>query len=190
VAYIDVSAGWVSSKTAGYLIWTEAPQLLACSTRASQERFHFLLTSIAYFCIHMYISPSLQSTTRVTRPLKSQVIDPQDLLCRVIYSFMALYQLQIAGVAHSVEYSVIDWKNRLLFPAVNDFGLGKKKWLQHAADAHLHPVLCIRMLGALPPFFLNAFIAWKWGKFTFTCLTVQWHTCVRMNYYNLFLRTP
>ena len=38
VAYIELSAGWVSSRTAGYLIWTEAPQLLACSTRDSQER--------------------------------------------------------------------------------------------------------------------------------------------------------
>jgi len=38
VAYIELSAQWVLSRTAGYLIWTEAPQLLACSTRASQER--------------------------------------------------------------------------------------------------------------------------------------------------------
>jgi hypothetical protein len=74
VAYIDLSAGWVLSRTAGYLIWKEAPQLLACSTRASQERFHFALKSFPYFCIHMYISPSLLSTTRVTRPLKSQLI--------------------------------------------------------------------------------------------------------------------
>jgi len=132
----------------------------------------------------MYISPSLQSTTLVTRPLKSQVIEPQDHLCRVIHSLMALYQLQIAGVAHSVKCSVIDWRNGLLFPAANDFGLGEKKWLQRESDVHLHPVLCIRMPGALPPFLLNAFIACKRGRFTLTCLTVQWHTCVRMNYYD------
>ena len=54
VAYIAVSAEWVSSRTAGYLIWTEAPQLLACGTRASQERFHFSLKSTVYFCVHMY----------------------------------------------------------------------------------------------------------------------------------------
>jgi len=46
VAYIELSAGWVLSRTAGYLIWTEAPQLLDRSTRASQERFHFALTYI------------------------------------------------------------------------------------------------------------------------------------------------
>jgi hypothetical protein len=72
---------------------------------------------------------------------------------------MALYQLQIAGVAHSVKRSVIDWKNRLLFPAADDFGLGKKKWLQRESEAHVHPVLCIRTLGALLPFLLKAFIA-------------------------------
>jgi hypothetical protein len=86
---------------------------------------------------------------------------------------MALYQLQVAGVALSVKCSVIDWKNRFLFPAANDFGLGKKKWIQRESDAHLQPVLCIRILGGLPPFFLNAFIAWNRGRFTFTCLTVQ-----------------
>jgi hypothetical protein len=43
VVYIELSAGWVLSRTAGYLIWTEAPQLLACNTRASQERIHFAL---------------------------------------------------------------------------------------------------------------------------------------------------
>ena len=49
VAYIDLSAGWFSSKTAGYLIWTDAPQLLACGTRASQERIHFPPTSTDCF---------------------------------------------------------------------------------------------------------------------------------------------
>jgi hypothetical protein len=107
VVYIELSAGWVLSRTAGYLIWTEAPQLLAYNTRASQESFHCALKSFAYFCIHMYISPSLQSTTRVTRPLYSHAIEQQDYLCRVIHSLMALYQLQIAGVAHSVKCSVI-----------------------------------------------------------------------------------
>jgi len=63
---------------------------------------------------------------------------------------MPLYQLQI---------TVIDWKNRLLLPAAKDIGLGKKKCLQREADAHLHPVLCTRVLGALPPFLPNAFIA-------------------------------
>jgi hypothetical protein len=33
VVYIELSARWVLSRTARYLIWTEAPQLLACSTR-------------------------------------------------------------------------------------------------------------------------------------------------------------
>jgi hypothetical protein len=38
VAYIELSAGWVLPRTAGYLIWTEATQLQACSKAASQER--------------------------------------------------------------------------------------------------------------------------------------------------------
>jgi len=96
---------------------------------------------------------------------------------------MALYQLQKAGVAHSVKCSGMDWKNRLLFAAAKDFLLGEK-WLPREADAHLHPVLCVRMLGTLLQFLLNAFIAQYRDRFTFTCLTVQWHTCVRMNYYN------
>jgi len=55
VVYIELSVGWVLSRTAGYLIWIEAPQLLACSTRACQERFHCRLKSIAYFYVHTYI---------------------------------------------------------------------------------------------------------------------------------------
>jgi hypothetical protein len=49
VAYVDLSAGLVLSRTAGYLIWTEASQLLACSTRASQERIHFAIKYMVYF---------------------------------------------------------------------------------------------------------------------------------------------
>jgi len=82
VAYIELSAGWFLSRTAGYLIWTEAPQLLACSTRASQERSNVHLDkSPNHSCVPTYISPSLQSTTRVTRPLKSQVTETQDHMC-------------------------------------------------------------------------------------------------------------
>jgi len=65
VVYIELSAGWVLSRTAGYLIWTEAPQLLACSTRASQERIHCALKSTDYFHVPTYFSPSLQCTVRV-----------------------------------------------------------------------------------------------------------------------------
>lgn len=60
VAYIELSAGWVSTGTAGYLIWTEAPQLLDCSTRSSQKRIHCALKSVSNFCIHVYISSSVQ----------------------------------------------------------------------------------------------------------------------------------
>ena len=49
VAYIELSAEWVLSGTAGSLIWTEAHQLLACSTRASQERIYFPPKSTDYF---------------------------------------------------------------------------------------------------------------------------------------------
>jgi hypothetical protein len=81
VAYIDLSAGWVLQRTAGYLIWTEAPQLLACSTRASQERSTAHLSkSNNYFRVSAYISPSLQSTTRVTLPLKIQLVELQIIL--------------------------------------------------------------------------------------------------------------
>jgi hypothetical protein len=75
---------------------------------------------------------------------------------------MAFYRFQKAGEALSVKYSVLDWKNRLLFAAAKDFPLREKwweKWLQREADPHLHPVLSVRMLGALLQFFLNAFIA-------------------------------
>jgi len=64
---------------------------------------------------------------------------------------MASYQLQKAGEALSVKCSVMDWKNRLLFVAAKDFPL-KEKWLQREADAHLHPVLGVRMLRNLNPF--------------------------------------
>jgi len=70
---------------------------------------------------------------------------------------MAFYQLQKVGLAHSVKCSGMDWKNRLLFPAAKDFPLGEK-WLQREADAHLHPVLNVRMLGSLPAFLLSAYI--------------------------------
>jgi len=43
---------------------------------------------------------------------------------------MALYQLQKAGVAHSVKCSSMDGKKRFLFPAANDFSLRKQIWLQ------------------------------------------------------------
>jgi hypothetical protein len=88
VVYIELSVGWVLLKTAGYLIWTEVPQLLACSTRASQERFHCAFKSNNYFCVPTYISPSHLSTTCVTRPLKSQLIEPQYHLCIPIHSLI------------------------------------------------------------------------------------------------------
>jgi len=88
VAYVELSAWWLVSRTAGYLIWTEAPQLLACSTRASQERSTAHLgKSTNYSCVPTCISPSLQSTSRMTRPLKIQVTEPQDHLCTLICSF-------------------------------------------------------------------------------------------------------
>jgi len=71
---------------------------------------------------------------------------------------MELYQVQKTGEAHSIKFSVMDWKNRLLFAAAKDSPLGEK-WLQSEADTHFHPVLCVGMLGALSPFLLNAFIA-------------------------------
>jgi hypothetical protein len=135
VAYIELSAGWVATRTAGYLIWTEAPQLLDCSTRASQKRIHFALKSTDYFCMHTYISPSLQSTMRITRPLKSQLIDAQDNLCRLIHSLINGVISQKASVAHSIKCSVMDWKKRFLFPAANDFALGKNKCSQGETDS-------------------------------------------------------
>ena len=88
VVYIELSAGWFLSRTAGYVIWTEAPQLLACNTRASQERStaHSGI-STKYSCVPTYISPSFHSTMSVTRHLKSQVPEPQDHLCILIRSF-------------------------------------------------------------------------------------------------------
>ena len=111
VAYIDVSVEWVSSKTAGYLIWTEAPQLLACSTRASQELFHYALISIAHF-VNICIFHETFNLYACDTPAEKSG-EPPAHLCRVDHSLLALYQLQIAGVAHSVQCSVIDWKNRL-----------------------------------------------------------------------------
>jgi len=58
---------------------------------------------------------------------------------------MALYRLQKYGEAISVKCSDLDWKNTILFAAAKDFPLGEK-WLQHEADAYLHPVLDVRML--------------------------------------------
>jgi hypothetical protein len=52
----------------------------------------------------------------------------------------------------------MDWKNRLLFAAAKDFLL-VEKLLQRQADAHLHPVLNVRMLGDLLHFLLNYVIA-------------------------------
>ena len=73
----------------------------------------------------------------------------------------------------------MDWKNRFLFAAAKDFPLGEK-WLQREAEAHLHPVLNVRMLGALPAFLLSAYIAQYRGSFTFTRLRVS----VAHMYYN------
>ena len=61
VVYIELSAGWFLSRTAGYVIWTEAPQLLATA---------HLGISTKCSCVPTYISPNFQSTRRVTRPLK------------------------------------------------------------------------------------------------------------------------
>jgi len=68
------------------------------------------------------------------------------------------YQFQKTGEAHSVKFSVMDWKNRLLFAAAKVFPQGEK-WLQREADPHFHPVIYVGMLGALPPFLQNDFIA-------------------------------
>ena len=88
VAYVELSAVWFLPRTAGYLICTGAPQLLACSTSTSQERSTAHLgKSTNYSCVPTYISPSLQSTTRVTHSRKSKVTEPRDHLCRVICSF-------------------------------------------------------------------------------------------------------
>ena len=89
VVYIKLSVGWVLSRIAGCLIWTEAPQLLACSTRASQEHSTAHLgKSTNYFCVSPYIAPSFQSTTRMIRHLQSQLIESQDHLCVLFHSLM------------------------------------------------------------------------------------------------------
>jgi len=115
MVYIDLSVGWVLSRTAGYLIWAEAPQLLACSKRDSQGRSTTHMgKSTNYSCV------PTQSTTRVTRPLKSQLIEPKDNLCIQIHS------LRKADEALSVNCSIMDWKNRLIFAAAKNFPKGEK----------------------------------------------------------------
>ena len=55
VAYTDLSAGWVSSKTAGYLIWTEAPncwpaaRALHRSASTSQLYLSLIIVDYVYF---------------------------------------------------------------------------------------------------------------------------------------------
>jgi len=94
----------------------------------------------------------------MTRPLKSQLIETQDYSWRLIHSLISGFVSPSESPYSSFRtFSVIDWKNRLLFAAANDFPLGEK-WLQHEADPHLLPVVRVRMLRNLSPFLLNAFI--------------------------------
>ena len=189
VVYIELSAGWVLSRTAGYLIWTEAPQLLDRSTRTSQERIHCALKSTDSFHIPTYISPSLQSTTRVTRPLKCQLIEPQDHLCILNHSLMNGV-LSISESRRSSFSQVFDYgpEEQDFIRSCQGFSPGGEmvaawSWRTPSSSTLRKDASKFK---SIP---LNAFITQNRDSFTCTCPTVQWHTCVTVNYYNWVLRS-
>ena len=155
-------------------IWS-GPKHLSCwlaerALHKSASPSH-LGKSTNYSFVPTYISPSLQSTTRVTRPLKTQLIEPQDHLCILIHPLMN-------GVISTSE------SRRSSFSQVFGYGLEEQALIRScqgfspegkmaAAWSWCTPSSSTRRKDAskfksIP---LNAFIEQYRHSFTFTCLT-------------------